>query len=147
MDSGQSIEVLKTLLDDRSKIVKSIRSIPVESSKSFRQVEVSESTVLSAKKFVKSAPNVCEMEGRYVSLRYGVLYSMDGDGSIYELLSRDAGEATVLQADQKIQDWEDAIHHLERYALNLLLAPKRPEFQSIKVGTVLLLCILHGYGV
>lgn len=117
------------LCDQRKSIVESIRCIRVEPFKTFRQVEVSESTNSTAKTFVKSAPNV--YGGNY--LRYNVLYSLDAGCSIYELLARDAGEATVLQADQKFQDWEEALNHLRRYALNLLLAPRRPEFQSIKV--------------
>ncbi len=136
MDSAHSFESLRSLYHERSRIVESIRNIRIEPNKTFRQVEVSESTILSARKFVKAAPNMCEIDGRYVCLRYGVLYSMSmdpGGAGIYELLSRDAGDTTVLQADQKVQNWEDAVQHLLRYALNLLLAPKRPEFQSIKV--------------
>ena len=107
----------------------------MEPSKTFRQVEVSPSTYTLATKFVKVAPNVCEIGSKVVCLRYSVLYSMvlGGGGNIYELLCKDADDTTVPMADQKMQDWEDAIQHLLRYALNLLLAPKRPEFQSIKV--------------
>ena len=128
-----SLECPESLHQERNKIVESIRNIRVERNKTFRQVEVSESTMASARKFVKSAPNVCEVNGRINFFRYEVLYSMGPDGGIYELLCRDARDTTVLQADQKIQNWEDAIQHLLRYALNLLLASKRPEFQSIKV--------------
>ncbi len=133
--SVDSIECLESLHHERNKICESIRNIQVERNKTFRQVEVSESTVASARKFVKSAPNVCEVNGRTRYLRYEVLYSMGPDfgGGIYELLCRDARDTTALLADQKIQDWEDAIQHLLRYALNLLLASKRPEFLSIKV--------------
>lgn len=118
---------------ERLQITEAIRNIQVEQSQPLRQVQVPQSTYNLAKKFIKHAPNALMMNGEWLYLRYEILCSLASEGGIYGLLSRDAGDISVKQADEKMSNWLDAIKHLLRYALNLLLAPKRPEFQSIKV--------------
>ena len=118
----------------RSDILEDIKAIRV-GYQALSHVKVQEHTYSLAKKFVKKAPNVCQLPGkRSVFLRYEVLsyLSAAGDYGVYDLLAEDAGKATVQSGD-KFTDWQDAVKLLLRYALNLLLAPKRPEFQTIKV--------------
>ena len=119
-------------LTERETIVKSIREIKVEQGQALRQVQVPDSVYQLAKRFIKRVPNVYPQYGHIEHMRYGVLYSIES-GGIYELLIRDAEGITASQATEKISQWKEALKSLLRYALNLLLAPKRPEFQSMKV--------------
>lgn len=124
------------LIQKRLEIVDLIRGIRVQQSQALRQVKVSEHTLKLAKAFIKQAPNVCALEltGK-LELRYEILSSFSAGSrfGVYQLLAKDAGGSTVQVADEKFSEWLTAVGSLLRYALNLLLAPKRPEFQTIKV--------------
>ena len=92
-----------------------------------------EQTYLLAKRFILTAPNISD-DARLV--RFKVLYNMPSGRSIYELLAADAGGTRLKEAETKIAEWRDASKSLLRYALNLLLAPKRPDFQRLKVQSL-----------
>lgn len=128
------------LIKKRLEIVDLIQGIRVQESQSLRQVKVSDHTLKLAKAFIKQAPNVCVIETGMLELRYEILSSFSaGSGfGVYQLLAKDAGDSTVQVADEKFGEWLAAVGSLLRYALNLLLAPKRPEFQTIKVSSCLL---------
>lgn len=131
-------ETVSRLIDKRLEIVDEIKGIRVQQSQSLREVRVSDHTLRLAKTFIKQAPNMCDQAGTgtRMYLRYEVLYSFSvtsGYG-VYDLLAEDAGESTVQAADAKFEGWLEAVGNLQRYAFNLLLAPKRPEFQTIKVS-------------
>ena len=136
---------MESLVQKRWDIVDQVKGIRVQQSQALRQVKVPDQTIRLAKDFVKKAPNVCLLRGRNMDLRYEVLGSFYvdrqcGKFGVYELLARDAGKSTVKMADQKFTEWLAAVGSLLRYALNLLLAPKRPEFQTIKVSSVYYHC-------
>ncbi len=114
---------------DRQIIVRDIQAIKVEPGKPLRQVQVSDETYAKAKKFVLTSPIM--NNGKFH--RFKILVRLPSGRSIYDLLIADAGSTTLQEADQKITEWRDASKSLVRYALNLLLAPKRPEFQRLKV--------------
>ena len=117
-------------IPDRQIIVRDIQAIRVEPGKPLRQVQVSDETYFKAKKFVLTSPNTLDNGSVH---RFKILYRLPSGKSIYDLLIADAGSTTLQDADQKITEWQDASKSLVRYALNLLLAPKRPEFQRLKV--------------
>ena len=125
---------MEVFINDRNKIEDSIRNIRVEPNQPLRDVKVPPGTYDLAKEFVKRVPNALTLiNGGKLFLRYPILYSLgDGEG-IYDLLVGDAEETTLSQAESKMVEWQEALSCLLRYALNLLLAPKRPEFQNIKV--------------
>ena len=88
-----------------------------------------------ARNFLKWAPNITiGPDNKPLYCRFRCLYYLNLSGeSIYGLLMVDAGNTTLADAGQKIEVWKEAIKSLLRYALNLKLAPKRPEFQRMKV--------------
>ncbi len=124
---------MNELWEEWEKIVLGVRNIRVGANQALRHVEVPEDVVAKAKKFIKRAPNqYIKDKQQSTSLRYQVLDGLRG-GGIYELLVKDAKKIELERASDKIAEWIEAIKHLRRYALNLMLAPKRPEFQSMKV--------------
>jgi hypothetical protein len=109
-----------------------IQALSVGPGQSLRQVAVPEEAYTIARNFLKWAPNVTfGPDNRQLGFRFKCLYP-SGE-SIYSLLMVDAGNTTLADAGQKIEDWKEAVKSLLRYALNLKLAPKRPEFQRMKV--------------
>lgn len=116
-------------------IVLLIRYLNVESGQSLRQVQVPEKAYALAKSFLKWAPNVTiGPNNASIACRFKVLYcDLSGVETIYTLLMYDAGYTPLTEAKQKIEEWQEATKSLLRYALNLKLAPKRPEFQRMKV--------------
>jgi hypothetical protein len=126
-----------SLFQKRLQIVGAVKGIRAQQSQALREIKVPESTVELAKTFTKKAPNACLLGGKNLCLRYTVLYSLPGfQYGVYGLLASDAGDRPVQEADLKFSEWLEAIGNLLRYALNLLLAPRRPEFQTIKVSSV-----------
>ena len=116
-------------------IVRQIQSLNVGHGQSLRQVMVPEEAYAIARKFLKWAPNITiGPDNKPLHCRFRCLYYLNPSGeSIYSLLMMDAGNTTLAEAGQKIEVWKEAIKSLLRYALNLKLAPKRPEFQRMKV--------------
>ncbi len=117
------------VIPDRQIIVRDIQAIRVEPGKPLRQVKVSDETYWKAKIFVLTSPII--NNGKFH--RFKILIKLPSGRSIYELLIADAGSTTLQEAVKKITEWQDASKSLVCYALNLLLAPKRPEFQRLKV--------------
>jgi len=127
----------ENLIQQRLKIVEEIKNLQVDQKQSLRQIQVPESVYKLATGFIKQTPNAITVHNKWLHIRYEILYSLgSSEGGIYDLLSRDAGDTNVTGAQKKIDDWIDATKNLLRYALNLLLAPRRPEFQNIKVNSV-----------
>lgn len=116
-------------------IVLLIRNLNVESGQSLRQVQVPEKAYALAKSFLKWAPNVTiGPNNTPIACRFKVLYyDLSRGETIYTQLMHDAGYTPLAGAKQKIEEWQEATKSLLRYALNLKLAPKRPEFQRMKV--------------
>lgn len=123
MDRGYNVDSY------REEIVEIIKSIRVGRSQALRDVQVPELAYERAREFLK-------LVQRHPSIPwYRVLQGLS-DGGIYGMLARNVQESP---AHVTLTRWQEVMKLLLRYALNLLLAPKRPEFQSIKV----LVC-LHG---
>ena len=119
--------------NDRDELVRIIRSVSVEPGQTLRQVQVPEYAYKIARNFLRWAPNeAIGPNGIPAPYRYNVLLRISPTESIYTLLMTDA-VADHTAAKQKIEEWKEATKSLLRYALNLKLAPKRPEFQRIKV--------------
>ena len=116
-------------------IVRQIQSLNVGPGQSLRQVMVPDTAYAIARNFLKWAPNITiGPDNKPLYCRFRCLYYLNLSGeSIYGLLMVDAGNTTLAEAGQKIEVWKEAIKSLLRYALNLKLAPKRPEFQRMKV--------------
>lgn len=114
----------------RDHIVSAILSIRLEQGLTLKQVQVSQEVYNMANKFVILAPNFLNGSEPY---RFKVLYRMESNVSIYDLLMADAADTAIENAETKVSEWQEASKGLLRYALNLLLAPKRPEFQTLKV--------------
>lgn len=108
----------------RDDILDEISKIRVEPGKALRQVEVPKSVYAMAAEFIQWAP---------YRTKTGALYRLRMD-FIYALLSRNCESGHLAGAREKIEGWQAACRALLRYALNLLLAPKRPEFRRLKVG-------------
>lgn len=122
--------------NDRDELVRIIRSVSVEPGQTLRQVQVPEYAYKIARNFLKWAPNeAIGPNGIPAPYRYNVLHRISPTESIYTLLMMDAGYTVAdhAAAKQKIDEWKEATKSLLRYALNLKLAPKRPEFQRMKV--------------
>ena len=116
-------------------IVGLIQTLNVGPGQSLRQVVVPEVAYTVARNFLKWAPNVTVgPDNKQLACRFKVLHYLPRSGeSVYTLLMVDAGNTSLADASQKIEDWKEATKSLLRYALNLKLAPKRPEFQRMKV--------------
>ena len=117
----------------RDVIVTAILAIRVGSGQPLRQVQVPPEVYELAKKFVVKAPNTLGGSEPY---RFKILYRMVSGRSIYDLLIADATNIALNNAEAKITGWQEASKVLLRYALNLLLAPKRPEFLRLKVESI-----------
>lgn len=125
-------------------IVRLIQTLNVGPGQSLRQVMVPEEAYIIARNFLKWAPNVTfgPDNKSMVGCRFKILYRLNTLGeSIYSLLMVDAGNTNLADASQKIEVWKEAIKSLLRYALNLKLAPKRPEFQRMKVCQYGWMCV------
>ena len=116
-------------------IVRLIQTLNVGPGQSLRQVMVPEEAYIIARNFLKWAPNITiGPDNKPLYCRFKCFYYLNPSvESIYSLLVVDAGNTTLADAGQKIEIWKEAIKSLLRYALNLKLAPKRPEFQRMMV--------------
>ena len=108
----------------RDVIVNAIRGVKIGPGQQLRQVEVSPDVYQKAKEFAMWAPNFGAENQPY---RFKMEF-------LYQLLQTNITSRTLQEALGEVEGWQSACKALLRYALNLLLAPKRPEFQQIKVG-------------
>ena len=108
----------------RDEIVDAIRGVKVAPGQQLRQVEVSPDVYQKAMEFAKWAPNFGAMNQPY-------RFKMD---FLYQLLQANINSKTLQEAWEEVEGWQLACKALLRYALNLLLAPKRPEFRRMKVS-------------
>lgn len=115
---------------DRDDIAEAIRDIQVDK-KGMRQFEPPTELFEMAKNFVSWASNV--VKGTDQRLRFkGHEY--------YPLLIQDAHTKKMTTVSRGafdlIDGWQVASKALFRYALNLYLTPKRPEFRRVKVRAI-----------
>ena len=108
----------------RDNIVEAIRGVKVAPGQQLRQVEVSLDVYQKAMEFAKWAPNFGAENQPY-------RFKMD---FLYQLLQTNINSKTLQEAWVEVEGWQSACKALLRYALNLLLAPKRPEFRRMKVS-------------
>ena len=108
----------------RDKIVDAIRAVKINPGQHLRHVEVSQDIYKMANNFARWAPNFGPGGQPY-------RFKMD---SLYQLLQNNISSRTLQEAPEEVEGWQSACKALLRYALNLLLAPKRPEFRRLKVG-------------
>ena len=108
----------------RDDILEKLREIKVEPGKALRQVEVPKYVYDMATQFTQWAPYRIATTGAYYRFKMEF---------IYELLAGNCKSTTLAEAREEIEGWQTACKALLRYALNLLLAPKRPEFRRMKV--------------
>ena len=111
----------------RDEIVDAIKEIKM-SDQNMRQFEPPASLYQKARDFATWAPNVTRTGYR---LRFKV-------DIFYNLLIENTNEKEVSSLDSRtlevVGGWQEASKALFRYALNIYLAPKRPEFKRVKVG-------------
>ena len=110
----------------RHDMVDAIRGVKVQlgPGQQLRRVEVSPDVYQKAKEFVKWAPNFGAESQPY-------RFKMD---FLYQLLQTNINSKTLQEAWGEVEGWQSACKALLRYALNLLLEPKRPEFRQLKVA-------------
>ena len=108
----------------RDKIVDAIRAVKINPGQQLRHVEVSQDIYDMANNFARWAPNFGPGGQPY---RFKMDY-------VYQLLQNNISSRTLQEAPEEVEGWQSACKALLRYALNLLLAPKRPEFRRLKVG-------------
>ena len=113
----------------RDVIVDAIRGVKIGPSQQLRQVEVSPDVYQKAKEFAMWAPNFGAENQPY---RFKMHF-------LYQLLQANINTSRNLQeALGEVEGWQSACKALLRYALNLLLAPKRPEFRRMKVALIVM---------
>jgi len=108
----------------RDDIVDAIREVKINPGQQLRHVEVSQDIYDMANNFARWAPNFGHESQPY---RFKMHF-------LYQLLNTNISSRTLQEAPEEVEGWQSACKALLRYALNLLLAPKRPEFRRLKVG-------------
>ena len=108
----------------RDDIQDAIREVKINPGQQLRHVEVSRDIYDMAKNFARWAPNFGAESQPY-------RFKMD---FLYQLLQCNINSRSLQEAPEDVEGWQSACKALLRYALNLLLAPKRPEFRRLKVG-------------
>lgn len=111
---------------DRTEIVNQIRKVYLPPNQRLLDFSLPDSVYHLAR-------NLVEKGGKNRSHYYTVLNCME-DGDIYDLLEQAAGQSTLENASGVVGLWRVALNALLHYALNLLLAPKRPELRKVKVS-------------
>ena len=115
----------------RDEIVDALKGVKINPGQQLRHVEVSQDIYDMAKNFARWAPNFGAESRPY-------RFKMD---FVYQLLQNNINSKTLQEAPKDIEGWQSACKALLRYALNLLLAPKRPEFRRLKVGVTEATCL------
>ena len=108
-----------------------IKEIKILPGQQLRHVEVSKDIYDMANKFARWTPNFGHG---------GQLYRFKMD-FLYQLLQNNISSRTLQEAPEEVEGWQSACKALLRYHLNLLLAPKRPEFRRLKVGLTCVVCV------
>jgi len=108
----------------RGEIFDLVRETRFQPNQNLRDVKLPEEVYRKAESLTRS-----DVDRR---LYFPVLGQLEG-GSIYELL-KEAADKSNLDAYDLVGNWIEAFGNLLRYALNLLVAPNRPELKRIKVS-------------
>lgn len=119
---------------DRTDIVNQVRKVYLQPSQTLRQFSLPDSVYDLARNFATRGTTV-ENYGKKHCRYYTVLDCIEG-GDIYALLEQAARLSTLEQVHGVIAQWQNAIKALLQYALNLLLAPNRPELRTVKVSVL-----------
>lgn len=117
-------------LEERSALREAIAAVREEPGRFLSEVEVPSQVFHQGERFARSAP--LREQGQPCRFKMDFLY---------ELLLRSASSAPLSDTSRaELEGWQAASKALLRYALNLLLAPQRPEFRRIRVGQELYGC-------
>ena len=116
----------KSEKDKRWEIIQEIKKIQPEAGKNLKDLKIPETFYHLAGDVAKTKP----VDERFKKV------------PVYELLvehirynsSIDGGVIALRNAGPTLEGWKAASNALFRYALNLILAPKRPEFKKMKVS-------------
>ena len=116
----------KSEKDKRWEIINEIKKIQPEAGKNLKDLKIPETLYHLAGDVAKTKP----VDKRFKKV------------PVYELLvehirykgSIDGGVIALRNAGPTLEGWKAASNALFRYALNLVLAPKRPEFKKMKVS-------------
>ena len=109
----------------RKEIFDMIKQVHCKQNQNLRDVKLSEDVYRRSKNFTRT-----DTGHRHY---YPALDRMEG-GGVFGLLQEAAGNASLGDACDLVGRWKEAINSLLRYALNLLLAPNRPELKTVKVS-------------
>ncbi len=120
----------------RQELVDIVKGVQCRPNQNLRDVDLPQEAYRKADNFTRS-----DVKHRHY---YAVLNDMDG-GGVYGLLEEAADEASFEEAYDLVGKWREAFRSLFRYALNLLLAPNRPELKMVKVSFTILLLVGTSY--
>ena len=109
--------------DIRQEIIQGIRGIQPVAGKNLRDVEVPQ-------RLYKLAKEVAKKERFHIRFKLIPVYRLLPN-HIHE---KGQGSMVLPQAEATLAGWQQASKALFRYALNLMLAPKRPDFKKVKVS-------------
>lgn len=111
-------------LEERAALREAITAVKEEPGRFLSEVEVPSQVFDQGKRFARSAP--LREQGQPCRFKMSFLY---------ELLLNSASSGPLSSVTYaELEGWQGASKALLRYALNLLLAPQRPEFRRIRVG-------------
>lgn len=113
--------------DRRRQIFQEIKKIQPQAGKHFKDLEIPEI-------LYDLAGNVARYEEANRRFRKVPVYGLMTDHMRYK---GGAACETLTDAQSVLEGWKVASKALFRYALNLQLAPKRPEFKKMKVRNVI----------
>ena len=57
---------------------------------------------------------------------------------VFNILKKKNDDASKIDLEEMRRRWHTAVNSFQRYCLNLILAPKRKDFHSIKVNHIML---------
>ena len=117
------MEVQMAQQDWRKEIIQGIRGIQPVAGKNLRDVEVPQ-------RLYKLAKEVAEKEPFRIRFKVVPVYRL----LLGHVRVKGQGSVALPQAEATLAGWQQASKALFRYALNLVLAPKRPEFKKMKVS-------------
>ena len=109
-----------------------VSNFSLEPNQSLSQFSYSKPFEDRCKRYLDLSPATL-VKPRFVTLNFDGLIAYNyHKGPVGEEFERCTGYATV----EDVKNWKTAIKCLQRYCLNLLLAPKRKDFHQIKVSLI-----------
>ena len=114
--------------DKRKAIIQAIGKIQPEAGKNLKDLKIPETLYQLAGDVAKTEP----IDERFKKVP--VYELLVGHIRYKSSIDVGAGAIALRNAGPTLKGWEVASNALFRYALNLKLAPKRPEFKKMKVS-------------